>query len=74
MKTKLTVPIDRDLLPRTKRYAREHGMSLSEIIEGSLRQLSSSGETPSFSSRWRGQFEPAHHEDARFEALARKHR
>jgi antitoxin component of RelBE/YafQ-DinJ toxin-antitoxin module len=46
MKTKLTVTIDRDLLPRAKRYARERGMSLSEIIEGSLRQLSSKGETP----------------------------
>jgi len=47
-------------------------MSLSEIIEKSLRQLSSKGKTPSFSSRWRGQFEPAHHDDSRFEALARK--
>jgi hypothetical protein len=73
MKTKLTVTIDRDLLPRAKRYARERGMSLSEIIEGSLRQLSSKGETPSFSSRWRGQFVPAHHDDSRFEALARKY-
>lgn len=73
MKTKLTVTIDRDVLPRAKRYARERGMSLSEIIEGSLRQLSSKGETPSFSSRWRGQFEPVHRDDARFEALAKKY-
>jgi hypothetical protein len=73
MKTKLTVTIDRDLLPRAKRYARERSMSLSEIIEGSLRQLRSKCETPSFSSRWRGQFEPARHDDARFEALARKY-
>jgi hypothetical protein len=48
-------------------------MSLLGIIEERLRQLSGKGETPSFSSRWRGQFEPAHHDDTRFEALARQY-
>ncbi len=73
MKTKLTVTIDRDLLPRAKRYARSRGVSLSEIIEGSLRRLDSGDETPSFATRWRGQFVPAERADARFTALARKY-
>lgn len=73
MKTKLTVTIDRDLLPRAKRYARSRGVSLSEIIENSLRRLSSSDETPSFSARWRGQFVPVERTDERFVALAKKY-
>jgi len=73
MKTKLTVTIDRDLLPRAKRYARERGVSLSEIIESSLRRLSSADEAPSFAARWRGQFVPATKADERYEALAKKY-
>ena len=34
MKTKLTVTIDRDLLPQAKRYARAHGVSLSATWQG----------------------------------------
>ena len=73
MKTKLTVTIDRDLLPLAKRYARARGVSLSEIIEGSLRRLSAGDETPSFATRWRGQFVPAERVDERFAALAKKY-
>ncbi len=73
MKTKLTVTIDRDLLPQAKRYARERGVSLSELIEGSLRKMSSGDDVPSFSARWRGQFVPADHADARYDALAKKY-
>lgn len=43
MKSKLIVTIDRDLLLRAKRYARERGRSPSEIIDGSVRQLSGHG-------------------------------
>ena len=73
MKTKVTVTIDRDLLPLAKRYARARGVSLSEIIEGSLRRLSAGDETPSFATRWRGQFVPAERVDERFAALAKKY-
>lgn len=73
MKTKLTVTIDRDLLPQAKRYARERGVSLSELIEGSLRKMSSRDDGPSFAARWRGQFVPADHADARYDALAKKY-
>ena len=56
MKIKLTVTIDRDLLPRAKRYARERGISLSERIEANLRHVSRESDGPSFSSMWRGRF------------------
>lgn len=38
MKTKLTVTVDRDLIPVAKQMAREGGVSLSSIIEGALRE------------------------------------
>lgn len=73
MKTKLTVTIDRDLLPKAKRYARARGLSLSEVIEANLRRLSSGDETQSFASRWRGKFVPAERADERYSALAKKY-
>ncbi len=36
-KTKLTVTIDSEVLPRAKEHAREQGVSLSSIIEQALR-------------------------------------
>lgn len=73
MKTKLTVTIDRDLLPRAKRYARTRGISLSQLIEASLRQVSGDDVTPTFSSRWRGKFAARVDDDERYRALARKY-
>jgi hypothetical protein len=72
MKTKLTVTIDRDVVPRAKRYARMRGVSLSQLIELALREL---GEEPtsSFSDRWKGAFAPAQRSDDLYKALARKH-
>lgn len=55
MKTKLTVSIDRDLLPRAKRSARRRGVSLSSVIEKALTRLAEE-DSPSFSSKWRGRF------------------
>lgn len=73
MKAKLTLTIDRDLVPRAKRIARERGVSLSSIVEGLLRELTGGGR-PSFAERWRGAFEPAAREgDPRYEALMDKH-
>jgi hypothetical protein len=73
MKTKLTVTIDKDLLPRAKRYARAKGLSLSELIESRLREVSGDEDTPSVASRWRGAFVPAPDADPRYAALARKY-
>ena len=40
MKTKLTVTIDEELLPKAKEHARSLGVSLSQLIEQALRDLS----------------------------------
>ena len=72
MKTKLTVTIDEELLPKAKQYARSKGLSLSELIETALREMSSE-EHQSFASRWRGRFKPAFREGDRYRQLAKKY-
>ena len=72
MKRKLTLTVDADLLPAAKQYARSRGVSLSSIVEGSLRAIAA-GQTPSFAARWRGRLQSAGRDDARYQALARKY-
>lgn len=72
MKQKLTITVDTDVLPRAKRYARTRGVSLSSLVEESLRGLVGE-DAPSFSSRWRGRLQAAEGDDPRYEALARKY-
>ena len=71
MKTKLTVTIDETLVPQAKAYARSRGVSLSQVIESSLRKVCTN-DRPSFSERWRGRFEPADRDDERYRALAER--
>ena len=71
MKKKLTITVDEELLPRAKRYARARGVSLSSVIEESLRDLA--GDEASFTERWQGRFEPADRVDERYRALAEKY-
>ena len=73
MKQKLTITVDTELLPRAKRYARSRGVSLSSLVEQSLREMTGEG-TSSFASRWRGKFRAADRKnDPRYDALARKY-
>ena len=73
MKQKLTITVDADLLPLAKRYARSRGVSLSSLIEQSLREIAGDY-APSLASRWRGKFQAADREDdPRYSALARKY-
>ena len=72
MKQKLTITVDADLLPRAKRYARSRGVSLSALIEQSLREVAG-GHAPSFVARWRGKFRAAERDDPRYDALAKKY-
>ena len=72
MKTKLTITVDGELLPRAKQYARARGVSLSSLIEASLRAIAAE-DTPSFASRWRGRFEAARRDDGRYQSLSRKY-
>lgn len=73
MKQKLTITVDSELIPIAKQYARSRGMSLSALIEQSLRDVVGDP-APSFVSRWRGKFRPAEREDdSRYDALAKKY-
>lgn len=72
MKRKLTITVDAELLPIAKRYARSRGVSLSSLIEQSLREVAGTC-TPSFASRWRGKFRAAKRDDPRYDALAKKY-
>ena len=73
MKQKLTITIDSGLLPVAKRYARSRGVSLSSLVEQSLREMAGDAEA-SFSSRWRGKFRAAERKgDPRYDALAQKY-
>ncbi len=72
MKRRLTIPVDDELLLRAKQYARSRGVSLSSLIEASLREMAVE-DTPSFAVRWRGRFEAARRNNARYETLAQKY-
>lgn len=73
MKTKLTVTIDEEVVPRAKAYARSQGISLSQLIENALREVSDEERGSSFSERWRGKFIPAKRDDERYRRLAEKY-
>ena len=71
LKKKVTITVDSEVLPLAKRYAKSQGVSLSSLIERSLREMTGQ-DRPSFSTRWRGQFREAGIEDERYRALAKK--
>lgn len=71
MKTRLTVTIDEDLLPKAKRVARKRGVSLSSVIEESLRRLVA--DDTNFVARWRGRFEEVPTNDPRMTYLKGKY-
>lgn len=75
MKTKLTITIDEEVIPRAKRYARSTGRSLSQVIEQHLRELDSASRPSgmTFSQKWRGKFRPADRKDQRYKQLAKKY-
>ena len=73
MKQKLTITVDADLVPRAKRYAKSKGVSLSSLVEQSLREMAGEYST-TFASRWRGRFQAAGREgDPRYDSLAEKY-
>ena len=72
MKTKLTVTIEQELVPKAKDYARSRGVSLSQLIEQALRELSEAAR-PSFADRWRGKLRAAKRSDDRYRRLAEKY-
>ena len=73
MKQEPTVTLDAELVPAAKRYARSLGVSLSSLIEQSLREIVNDQELSSFWQRWRGQFQQAENDNARYKAPTRKY-
>lgn len=72
MKTKLTLTIDEDLIPRAKRYAEARGDSLSGLVEKALQGLTQT-KGISFSEQWRGKFEPSRRASIRYKTLSRRY-
>ena len=73
MKTKLTITVERDLVPKAKRYAKRRGVSLSSLIEASLQEMTSTEESSSFVDRWRGKMTLAERDDERYRQLRDKY-
>lgn len=73
MKTKLTITIDRDLVPRAKRYARRRGVSLSSLIERALEEMTEGEGSVSFVDRWRGSMALSERDDERYRQLREKY-
>ena len=71
MKTKLNLTIDKDLVPKSKAYARLKGKSVSQFVEDLLRQAINSKDE-SFVKRWRGKFIISDNTDPKYQIL--KHR
>ncbi|TDI43295.1 MAG: ribbon-helix-helix protein, CopG family [Acidobacteria bacterium] len=68
----MPVTIDKELLPKAKEHARSLGVSLSQLIEQALRDLSEAV-APSFSERWRGKLRTSPRRDERYSRLVEKY-
>ena len=82
MKKRLTVNVDADLIAAAKRHAREHGVSLSSLVEESLREMAAEDApaaqgdelAKAWAARWRAWFSgelppPARSLDPRYRYL-----
>ena len=72
MKTKLNLTIDKELVPKSKAYARLKGKSVSQLVEDLLRNITHT-ENDLFTNRWRGKFRVSENEDPRFQKLKRRY-
>lgn len=72
MKTKLNLTIDKDLIPKSKAFARLRGKSVSQIVEELLRKAIRT-DGVSFVDRWRGKFKIADKTDPRYQILKRRY-
>ena len=72
MKGKLTLTIDQDLIPAAKRHARSVGVSLSSLVEESLREMIGD-KRETFAARWRGSLKIVDRDEPRFQALKQKY-
>ena len=68
MRTKLTLSVDKNLVPKSKLYARRIGKSVSQLVEELLKEKIAESET-SFSKKWRGKFKLNEKDDSRYSKL-----
>jgi hypothetical protein len=73
MKTKLTLTVEDELIPRAKRYASAKGISLSEMVETALRQMTASPGNVPFGVRWKGRLTEVGKNSTRYRTLARRY-
>ena len=72
MKTKINLTIDEDLVPKSKDYAKKHGVSVSQLVEEMLREKINKV-TPSFSTRWRGKLKADKKDGLRYKNLKQRY-
>lgn len=72
MKTKLNLTIDENLVPKSKRYAKTKGLSVSQLVENMLREVTQKQEN-SFSQKWRGKFKAVEKEEMRYKKLKERY-
>ncbi len=74
MKTKISLTIDKDLLPKSKEYAKKSGISLSQLVEALLRNvIEKDGEGSTFSERWRGKLSLQEKDEVRSKKLRNRY-
>ena len=73
MKAKLTLTVDRDIVPQAKRYAEQRGTSVSQMVETALRHMIAPAERLPFGSRWRGKLAAQPRNEARYRGLAKRY-
>ena len=72
MKTKLTLTIEKGLLPKAKRIARRNKVSLSQLVEKSLMEFIDTAAV-SFTEKWKGRFKESSRDSDRYRYLAKRY-
>ncbi len=72
MKEKITLSIDKEIVPLVKQLARKLGQSVSELVESLLKEHIQQ-EEPSFSQKWLGKFTVEMKQEKRFEKLSKRY-
>lgn len=73
MKTKLNLTIDKDLIPRSKDFAKKKGKSVSQLIEDLLIEALEKEEI-SFTSKWAGELKASDSKDERTIYLKKRYK
>lgn len=72
MKAKLTITMDEELIPKAKRYAKQHGYSLSHLLEKSIQSIVCRPEQR-ISEKWQGRLSITDKKTTRFENLSKRY-